>query len=92
MDDDDFNPDATEFKDFKLYTRLDREDSKWRRRMWRASISASALLTAEEVAEALPGRAQINRRWLDVVPRVRLPNGQEVFQWAEVLRHLDRVA
>lgn len=67
-------------------------DARWRRRMWRSSISGDALLTAEEVAEALPGRAQLNRRWLDRVPRVRLPNGQEVYQWAEVLRHLERVA
>lgn len=92
MDDDfDLDINVSGFKDFKV-PNLDPEDTRWRRRMWRASISEAALLTAEEVAEALPGRAQVNRRWLERVPRVRLPNGQEVFRWSDVLRHLERVA
>lgn len=98
MDDDDDDLDllldlnVSGFKDFANPLSLDPDDTRWRRRMWRASISEAALLTAEEVAEALPGRAQVNRRWLERVPRVRLPNGQEVFRWADVLRHLERVA
>ena len=94
MEDDDYNLDTAEFKEVKLPS-LDmatKADHRWRRRLWRASISESALLTTEEVAEALPGRAQLNRRWLDGVPRIRLPSGQEVFLWGEVLRHLERVA
>lgn len=85
-------PEDDDFRDIKFFKRMEREEKRWRRRMWRASISESALLTAEEVVEALPGRAQVIRRWLDRVPRVRLPNGQEVFRWGEVLRHLERVA
>ncbi len=96
MPDDDLpDTDSTSFIDVNLPS-IDspdhRESLRWRRRMWRASITESALLTAEEVAELIPGRVQVNRRWLDHVPRLRLPSGQEVFRWGEVLRHLERVA
>ncbi len=65
---------------------------KRQRRQWRASITETALLTAEEVAEVLPGRATTIRKWLDKVPRYRLPNGQEVYRWGDILRTLERVA
>ena len=94
MPDDAPDINATALVDFALPS-VDPPDSRgvlrWQRRMWRATITEFTLLTAEEVVELLPGRAQINRRWLDHVPRLRLPSGQEVFRWGEVLRHLERV-
>jgi len=62
------------------------------RRQWRATLNDAALLTAEEVVEALPGRATTIRRWLDRVPRYRLPTGQEVYRWGDILQTLERVA
>ncbi len=62
------------------------------RQQWRATLNEAALLTAEEVVEALPGRATTNRRWLAKVQRRLLPNGQEVYRWGDIIQALVRVA
>jgi len=81
-----------DFRDISFHRRIDREVARRELRYWRASLGEASLLTAEDVARALPGRAEVIRRWLANVPRYVLPNGQEVFRWGEVLRHLERVA
>ena len=81
----------TEFPDID-YDRPSAAELKRQRRQWRASITEAALVTAEDAAELLPGRATTVRRWLERVPRYRLPNGQEVYRWGDILQALERVA
>lgn len=60
--------------------------SSFERRMWRSSLTAEALLTAEEAEEALPLRPTDAREWLSehVAPSV-IVAGVVLYRWRDVL-------
>lgn len=52
----------------------------------RTTLSPDAVLTTDEVIEAVGGRAPIVRTWLkDSVVPLRHPTGRVVFRWGDVL-------
>lgn len=58
---------------------------KYLRRMWRAQLSADALLTLSEAAEAMPGSPRLAREWLPehVAPAAEIL-GQPLYRWGDV--------
>lgn len=67
------------------------EHADYLKRMWRASLSASAVLTMKEAVEALPCDPAVAEAWLRrcVAPTGHVA-GVSVYQWAEVLRAIER--
>ncbi|HOI36708.1 MAG TPA: hypothetical protein PLF11_04955 [Bacillota bacterium] len=52
----------------------------------RTTLSPDAVLTVDEVIEAVGGRAPVVRTWLrDSVVPLRHPSGRIVFRWGDVL-------
>ncbi|MBA2319513.1 MAG: hypothetical protein H0V89_00015 [Deltaproteobacteria bacterium] len=60
--------------------------SSYMRRIWRASLTPDALLSAEEACEALPGRPEMTAPWLEcnVLPAGEIA-GLVVFRWGTIL-------
>ncbi len=54
----------------------------------RHTVSADALLSAEEVVRLLGGRSSVTRRWLREVPALWHPNGRLIYRWGDVLDRL----
>jgi predicted DNA-binding transcriptional regulator AlpA len=59
------------------------------RRLWRAALTPSALLTADEVVEAIPAPAEGTRTWLlDQVPALTTVAGVALWSWGSVLERM----
>jgi len=52
----------------------------------KTTLSPDAVLTADEVIEAVGGRAPVVRNWLkDSVVPLKHPTGRVIFRWGDVL-------
>lgn len=51
----------------------------------RHTVTADALLSAEEVVHVLGGRQSVVRRWLRQVPAIWHPSLRRVYRWGDVL-------
>lgn len=51
----------------------------------RHTVTADALLSAEEVIHVLGGRQSVVRRWLRQVPSMWHPSMRRVYRWGDVL-------
>lgn len=52
----------------------------------RTTLSPDAVLTTDEVIEAVGGRAPVVRAWLkDSVMNLRHPTGRVIYRWGDVL-------
>jgi len=54
----------------------------------RHTVTADALLSAEEVISLLGGRQAVVRDWLREVASMWHPTGRRVYRWGDVLDHL----
>ena len=54
----------------------------------RHTVTADALLTAEQVVHLLGGRQSVVRRWLRQVPSMWHPTGRRLYRWGDVLASL----
>lgn len=61
-------------------------------RLSRHTVTADALLSAEEVVELLGGRSSATRRWLRQVAPLPHPSGRRVYLWGDVIATLKAVA
>ena len=59
----------------------------------KTTLSQDAVLSTDEVIEAIGGRAPVVRKWLreSVLP-LRHPSGRTVYRWGDVLHVLRRAA
>lgn|GEM_PF-6217472 len=58
----------------------------------RHTVTADAILSAEEVVQLLGGRSSATRRWLRSVPPLRHPSGRRVYLWGDVIAVLKEAA
>jgi len=61
-------------------------------RLSRHTVSADAILSAEEVIQLLGGRSAATRRWLRQVAPLPHPSGRRVYLWGDVIATLKAVA
>ena len=61
-------------------------------RLSRHTVSADAILSAEEVIQLLGGRSSVTRRWLRRVAPLPHPSGRRVYRWGDVIAKLREVA